>query len=344
MTLPDPRANPDLLGHAAAEAALLDAARSGRLHHAWLLLGPPGIGKATLAFRFARRLLAGLPPTGDNLALPPDHPVFRRVAAGSHADLLTVECSFDEKRKKMRGEIVVDDVRRIPDFLRLTPAEGGWRIVVIDGAEDLNRNAANALLKALEEPPRQAMLLLVCNAIGSLPPTIRSRCRRLRLAPLAEADVAALAARALPDRPAAEHARLAALADGSIGHALDLALEDGVAVAELVARALVEPSRLSLGDALATADALGREEEAFSTFTDLTRAGVATTVRAAARGRADPAQARTVGNRGLAEWVGVWQALGALQHETEDLHLDRREALVQGFRLLARGTSAPAAG
>src|ERR1700681_295750 len=117
---PEPRANPLLLGHEPAETTLLEAMRSGRMHHAWLITGPAGIGKATLAYRFARRLLAGI-PTGDTLALPPDHPSFRRVAAGTHADLLTVEREWDPKRKRLRGEIVVDDVRRVADFLRRTP-------------------------------------------------------------------------------------------------------------------------------------------------------------------------------------------------------------------------------
>ncbi len=342
MSLPEPRENPDLLGQDVAEAALLDAMRSGRMHHAWLLLGQPGIGKATLAFRFARRLLAGVPMAGEGLALPLQHPVFRRVAAGSHADLLTIERSWDEKRKKLRGEIVVGDVRELADFMHLTPAEGGWRVVIVDGAEDLNRSAANALLKTLEEPPPRAMLLLVCAAAGRLPATVRSRCRRLRLARLAEADLAALVARALPERPAAEHARLAALADGSIGRALALAVDNGVAVADQVARALADPQRLSQRDALATADALGRDEDAFATFMDLTRDGLAAAVRAAARGRADAAQARMVGGRALADWVAVWQALGTLKDQTEGLHLDKREALVQGFRLLARGTAAMA--
>ncbi len=343
MSLPEPRANPDLIGQSAAEAVLLEAMRSGRLHHAWLLLGQEGIGKATLAFRFARRLLAGLPPEGEGLALAADHPVFRRVAAGSHADLLTIERSWDEKRKKLRGEIVVDDVRRVGGFLRRTPAEGGWRIVVVDGAEDLNRNAANALLKLLEEPPPRALLLLVCAAAGRLPTTIRSRCRRLRLAALAEADLQLLLARAMPELEESERTRLAALAEGSIGHALELAAGGGLDIAALAARALAEPLRLSLRDALATADALGRDEEAFSTFMDLTRSGLARAVRAAARGQADAAQARTVGDRSLAEWAAIWQALGTLQNETEGLHLERREALVRAFRLLARGTAALAA-
>src|ERR1700744_368484 len=123
MPAPDPRANPILLGHEQAEAVLLEAIRAGRMHHAWLITGPAGIGKATLAFRFARRLLAGM-PDGATLSLPPDNPTFRRVAAGTHADLLTVEREWDPKRKRLRGEIVVDDVRRVADFLRRTPAEG----------------------------------------------------------------------------------------------------------------------------------------------------------------------------------------------------------------------------
>ena len=123
--------------------------------------------------------------------------MFRRVAAGSHADLLTVERAYDEKRKRMRTQIAVDDVRRISDFMSLTPAEGGWRVVVVDGAEELNQTSANALLKMLEEPPPRAMLLLVCAAPGRLLPTIRSRCRRLRLDAAGPGADGAAAARAI---------------------------------------------------------------------------------------------------------------------------------------------------
>lgn len=334
MTAPEPRANNLLIGHPAAEATLAEAMRSGRMHHAWLLTGPEGIGKATLAFRFARRLLAGASADG-TLALDESHPVFRRVAAGSHADLLTIERGWNEKTKRARTEIVVDDVRRVPDFLHLTPAEGGWRVVVIDGAEDINRNGANALLKVLEEPPARAVLLLVCSAAGRLLPTIRSRCRRLRLSALDDAAMADLLARYLPDVPEEERGRLATLGEGSIGRALHLALGGGVSAADLVGRVLESLPALPPARAHEVADVLGRDEAAFSTFMDLLRAAVSAAVRGAARGRADPDQARLIGARPLAAWVDVWHALTHLQAETESLHLDKRQAIVAGFALLA---------
>ena len=330
----NPRANPLLLGHAAAEATLAEALRSGRMHHAWLLTGPPGIGKATLAFRFARRLLAGPSPDG-SLALDERDPVFRRVAVGAHADLLTLERAWDDKRKRARTEIVVDDVRRVADFLHLTPAEGGWRVVVLDGAEDMNRNGANALLKVLEEPPPRAILLLACSAAGRLLPTIRSRCRRLRMPTLDDAAMAELLARYLPDTSEEERGRLATLAEGSIGRALQLAEAGGVSVADMVGRVLEALPILPPSRAHEVADALGRDEAAFSTFMDLLRAAIAAAVRGAARGRADPDQARLIGARPLAAWIDVWHALTHLQNETESFHLDKRQAIVAGFGLLA---------
>jgi DNA polymerase-3 subunit delta' len=334
MPAPDPRANPLLLGHAAAEATLAEAMRSGRMHHAWLLTGPEGIGKATLAYRFARRLLAG--PSPDRaLALDERDRVFRRVAAGSHADLLTVERTWNEKLKRERTEIIIDDVRKVADFLHLTPAEGGWRVVVVDGAEDINRNGANALLKVLEEPPARAILILVCAAAGRLLPTIRSRCRRLRLSALDDASMTGLLARYLPDTPEAERGRLAAMGEGSIGRALHLAEGGAVAVADMVGRVLDALPTLPAARAHEVADALGRDEVAFSTFMDLLRAAIAAAVRAVARGRADPDQVHLIGARPLAAWVDVWHALTHLQSETEHLHLDKRQAIVAGFGLLA---------
>jgi len=336
MPAPDPRANPILLGHEAAEATLLEAMRAGRLHHAWLVTGPDGVGKATLAYRFARFMLSGRPP-GDSLYLDPAHPTFRRVAAASHADLLTIECAYDPKRRRMRTQIAVDDVRRINAFMALTPAEGGWRIAIVDGAEDLNANSANALLKILEEPPRRAMLLLTCAAPGRLPATIRSRCRRLRLAPLPDDAMARLLADYLPDIGGVERGRLATLAEGSPGRALLLAEEEGLKIATLVGKVLADLPDLPPSRALDVADALGRSETGFSTFMDLLRADLAAAVRDAVRGRAEPEQMRVANLRPLDAWGEVWQGLTRLQDETERFALDKRQALIQGLRLLSAG-------
>ena len=338
MPAPPPRANPRLLGHPAAEVTLLDAMRGGRMHHAWLITGPEGVGKATLAFRFARRLLAG-PPAADSLELDPAHPVFRRVAAASHADLLTIERAYDPKRKRLRTQIAVEDIRKVNGFMALTPAEGGWRVVVVDGAEDMNQASANALLKVLEEPPARAVLLLVCAAPGRLLPTIRSRCRRLRLSALDDASMATLLTEYLPEVAPDDRGRLVTLAEGSPGRAMLLMEEEGVAIAGLVDKVLADLPNLPPMRAYEVADALGRSETGFSTFMDLLRTGLAAAVRDAARGRADPEQVRLVALRPLDAWGEVWHGLTRLQDETERFALDKRSALVQGLGLLSGNRS-----
>jgi DNA polymerase-3 subunit delta' len=179
------------------------------------------------------------------------------------------------------------------------------------------------------------VLLLVCSAVGRLLATMRSRCRRLRLAPLGEADMADLLGRYLDERGEEERAWLATLAEGSPGRALQLAAAGGVGFAEMVGRVMAALPSLPDEQAHLVADALGRSEEAFTTFMDLLRAAVAVAVREAAHGRADPDQARLIGTRPLDAWVDVWQALGRLQYETENFHLDKRQAIVAGFGLLA---------
>jgi DNA polymerase-3 subunit delta' len=334
MSAPEPRANPILLGHTEAEATILDAIRAGRMHHAWLITGPEGVGKATLAYRFARRLLAGR-PTEDSLALDPANPVFRRVAANSHADLLTIERMFNEKTKRMKTQIAVEDVRKINGFMSLTPAEGGWRVVVVDGAEELNQASANALLKVLEEPPPRAILLLVCAAPGRLLPTIRSRCRRLRLTPLADEPMGRLLGQYLPGLSAGERGRLITLAEGSPGRAIMLVEDEGLKIAALVDKLLSDLPAVPISRGYEIADMLGRSETGFSTFMDLVRAGVAAAIRESVRGRADPDQQRIVALRPLDAWGELWQGLTRLQDETERFALDKRQAIVAGIGMLS---------
>jgi DNA polymerase III subunit delta' len=331
---PEPRANPLLLGHETAEATLLDAMRSGRMHHAWLITGPDGVGKATLAYRFARRLLAGT-PADNTLALLPTDPTFRRVAASAHADLHTVELAYDAKRKRMRTHIAVDDVRGISNFMSLTPAEGGWRVAIVDGAEELNQSSANALLKILEEPPSRAVLLLVCAAPGRLLATIRSRCRRLRLDPLNPETMDTLLTSYLPDLSANDRGRLVTVAEGSPGRALLLAQEEGLAVAALVDEVLAALPDLKPANAYTIADKLARGENAFTNFMDLLRTGIAAAVRDVVRGRADDEQSRLIALRPLDAWGDVWHALTRLQDETERFALDKRQAIVAGLGILS---------
>lgn len=341
MSLPEPRANPELVGHEAAAATLEAAARSGRLHHAWLLAGPPGIGKATLAYRFARWLLAGLPPPEPGQAplhLPPGHPAFRRVAAAAHADMITLEPNTGDKGRK---EVLrVDDARDAIRFLAHTAAEGRWRVVVIDQAERADRpEVQNILLKTLEEPPARTVLLLATHQPDRLLPTIRSRCRRLDLFPLETAALDRLLARALPEMPEGERAALAAIAEGSPGQALALAEGEGLAMQAEVDRALAALPALEGRAVQAIAEAVagrGRELDAFLTFMALLRRALAAAVRQAARGGQPPAPA-WVAARPLADWAEAWERLGRLAGETERLNLDRRQAVATGLAWLRAG-------
>ncbi|MBT4006051.1 MAG: DNA polymerase III subunit delta' [Rhodospirillales bacterium] len=397
---PDPRNNPDLIGFEAIERQIADTVEAGRIHHAWLISGPKGIGKATLAYRFARHLLAqtgagmemagaqgasgaagagdpnegmslfgelptetteaanvaeaepdsGFEKAGGDLWLDPATTLFRRIAANGHADFMTVERGYDEKTKKRRTAIIIDDIRRVSDFLSLTAAEGGWRVVIVDGAEDMNRNAANALLKTLEEPPKKVILLLISHAPGRLLPTIRSRCRKLALNPLDDAHVVELIGRYRPDISNSDAQLLGTIAEGSIGRALQLADAGGVALYGELVNLLSGLPDLD-GPRLHTATELiarTRGEsggfEAFDVFTDLLGWWITQLVRMRAVG--SPPQglvsgeaeimARLGATGSLDQWVEVWEKITHLFSRAGAVNLDRKQVLLNAFFAISK--------
>lgn len=356
-----PRANPDLIGHEAAEATLLQAWAGGRLPHGWLIGGPRGIGKATLAFRFARFVLAGGAPADmfgappSSLAIDPASAVFRRVAAGGHADLLTVERGVMDDRAgrrrgeegavKRRAEIVVEDARAIAQFMHLTPAEGGWRVVVIDSADELNSHAANAILKILEEPPRRALILIVSHAPGRLLPTIRSRCRRLDLRPLAERDIVAILGRQRPDLAAAEAAALARLADGSAGRALALAEAGGLGLDSEFLRLVADLPRLDIPAVHALGDRLTRPnaEASYTALAELVAWWLRRLIGIAGGAAAPAAEfapgeaaqlAALAARHGLDRWLDLWEKITRLFARADGNGLDRKQVLIGAFLAL----------
>ena len=331
---PHPRATTSFFGHAAAETALLAAYRSARLPHGLLIAGPKGIGKATLAYRLARFVLAHPDPLAaeaqdaQSLQIEPIDPVARRIAAQAQPDLLVIERTLNEKGV-LRNQIAVDDIRRMVPFFGSTAGEGGWRIAIIDAVDDLNRSGANALLKVLEEPPKRALLLLVAHSAARVPPTLRSRCRLVSLRPLAQADVAAAAAAAIESK--ADDPEIAAAAEaatGSVARALTL-LDDGALALrqqalDLLGRlpALDAAALHTLGEAIA-----GTDPQPLAAFIDTVNGWLA---------------ARLDGGRGelgrLARLAEASERINAAARDAEMYNLERKPLVFSVFGLLAEAT------
>jgi len=339
---PHPRETVTLYGQHAAEAQVLATLATGRPPHAWMLTGPRGVGKATLAWRIARHMLAG--GAGGALGMDAAHPVFRQTAALASPRLFLARRPWDDKAKRLKTAITVDEIRALKSFFQLSAADAGWRTAIVDAADELTPQAANALLKTLEEPPARSMLLLVCHQPARLLPTIRSRCRELRCAALAGPDFAAALADALadagveaPDDPAL----LEALAAGSVGEALRLVAAGGAALYAEIAAVLAEAPGLDRRRAIAVAESCaGRGAEArYDAALGLTRlllarlarnaAGASVTpltdpeARALARLGAIPAQARL--------WAALLPRLAARADHARAVHLDPAQVILDMF-------------
>jgi DNA polymerase-3 subunit delta' len=301
-----------------ADHAVADAMARGRLHHAWLLTGPEGVGKASFAYRVARRLLGAAPdPAQGPLASRLDDPVSRQISARSHPDLMVLERAAEDG--KARKSIPVDEARALPGFFANSPAAAPYRVAIIDAADDLNVNAANAVLKTLEEPPERGVLLLISHSPGRLLPTIRSRCRTLAIPAMEQALLASQLHLRL-GLGANEAQRLAAMSRGAMGRAMRLA-QSGAIAADDAARGLLtslpkgdEAALLALADSFRGGDGAARFALVFERLAEQVREMA---VADSLAGRA----------QGLDRWAEVWTGINRLAADTEALNLDRTDAL-----------------
>lgn len=338
---PHPRATQTLLGQGAAEATFLQAFNTGRLHHGWLISGPRGVGKATLAWRLARFLLATPEDDGGMFAAPPpetldvaaDHPISRRIAALSEPRLFLLRRAYDEKKAKLQDVISVDEVRKMKSFFTLSAADGGRRVAIIDAVDEMNPQAANALLKLLEEPPKAVTMLLISHQPARLLPTIRSRCRELRLGPLSAADLSDALTMAGGDVGPDDRVALAELAGGSVGEAFRMTNLEGLTLYARIIKLMATLPRLDRVQALALAEAgAGRGQDAqFDLIVSLLDLFLARLARAGTVGHCPPEAApgeaallaRLSANPWVARgWADLAQSLGVRARRARTVNLD----------------------
>jgi DNA polymerase III subunit delta' len=331
---PHPRFATHLIGHQGAEATMLAAYREGRLAHAWLIGGREGIGKATLAWRFARFVLANPDPNAPavraakDLTVAPDHHAARQLGALAHPDFVLVRREWNAKPKTFFTDIRIDDVRAALSMFHLSAAFGGWRVALVDCADELNPHSANALLKMIEEPPPRALILIVTHRPGQVLATIRSRCRRLLLERLTPGEIDTVVG-GLGDPWAAidpaQRAAAAARADGSVRETLRRLDPDAAELGALIDAAVGDLPRPDPRAVDRLADALAGRA-AGDSFAALS-AALFEWLAARARAEASPAQRRTLS--------ALWDRIRAATRETEALNLDRRLHVLAVFEEIA---------
>jgi len=344
-----------LIGHETAEQAFLKAFAAGRLPHAWLISGPQGVGKATFAYRIARFLLAqpneaeagGLfgataPTAPTSLDMAPEHRVFRQVAQQGHPDFRLLRRTVNPKNGRLRTEIIIDDVREVIDFLHLKPAVSPWRVVIVDSADELNPNSANALLKILEEPRPSTVILLLSHAPQALLPTIRSRCRKLVLQPLPRDLASAELAARFPQAKPQDRDLAIATAGGSLGQAIRMIEQGGVNLLREIGALLASWPKLDAGLLHRLGDRLGgRDQDAqFDLAIELLGWWFARMARMAATGEKPGTQlfegelaliGRMQAAASLDRWLGLWEKVSRLFDRVRAVNLDRKQAWLAAF-------------
>ncbi len=323
---PHPRETEGAIGHQAERARLSQRLQSGRIAHGWIIAGPPGIGKATLVYDIAAEAVAQGVHSLEEAR--------RLIAAQAHPRLMVVRRTLNPQTKKLRTQIAVDDVRRLRAFLSTTGGSG-WRVVIVDSADDLNTSSANALLKSLEEPPPRTLFFLIATSAGRLLPTIASRCERMRLRPLdlentrrvVEATCAA-AGVAVPEAEALE--TILKAANGRPRRALELISGGGAQIYQLIGRIFQQLPRLDHADVfrLIDAGADAKSDVSYEMIFDLLEDALALAIRRAAR---SPAEAGVFNLHSLARWMEVWDTEKQLRADAETLNLDRAAVLLRIF-------------
>lgn len=358
-----PRMNDLVFGHEKAEREFLDSFNSGRLHHGWLITGPKGIGKATLAWKCAKFLLSeddsvsndGL--FGDDLSshatsldIDPDKPVIHRIKSGGHGGIIATERSVNTKTGKLRNDIVIDDIRKVISFFSRTSSEGGWRVALIDAADEMNTNAANALLKVLEEPPEKSILFLIAHSPGKLLPTIKSRCRTLELNALSGDSVRSMLAHKYADMDTATMNTLAALAAGAPGRAIQMEQLGGAAIYTKTFKAISSVPNLNIPEihSLAGEYASIKADAEYRLFIQIFTAFIERITKAAVI--EDQSREIIEGeNQQLSrislmarvdKWLELWEKVGHLIQRADAVNLDRKQVIVSLFsELKATATS-----
>lgn len=336
------------LGHDAVEQQLLEMFQSGRMHHGLIFTGQKGIGKATMAYRLARFLLkdhtdpnqdalfGDAKPVSETLHVAPEDKIFRRVASGGHPDFMTVEREYDTAKNRYKASVPVDAIRKVPGFLRMTASDGGWRVVIIDDADTMNRNAQNALLKVLEEPPSKTVLVLVTHRLGALIPTIRSRAQVVNFHPLNDGALQQLIDYQDYGLGPQDAQTLRDLSEGSVGKAVEYMEEAGLETLAQITDLMAYHPHWEWDKLHAIADNLARpgQDQAYKTFGRLLCWMFSKICVSKARGLPSPYLQSFVSNSSLEQLLEICENLHAHFNRVERANLDKRQGILGAFSLI----------